>query len=109
MPLVIVVLTAAIISCNRPAENGECHKLVADYGAAVDEAVGMIGDILEGVDVSDRRQQEVSEKLQGLSEKADKLGLKGVGGQECWDEFAAYQLKWATAAIELQRRAIQEF
>jgi hypothetical protein len=68
----------------------------------------VITDHLEGKEVDQTEQQRLMTESKALAEKINKLGVEGLGGQQCYDEFSAIQEKWAKKGMEIQEKAIQK-
>jgi hypothetical protein len=122
-----IFFSVVILSCNNPkspAETNEnpeivrktesilpaskCDKIIQEYDDLVARSMQVITDHLEGKEVDQTEQQRLMTESKALAEKINKLGVEGLGGQQCYDEFSAIQEKWAKKGMEIQEKAIQK-
>jgi hypothetical protein len=122
-----IFFSVVILSCNSPkspTENSDipeivrktesilpsskCDKIIQEYDDLVARSMQVITDHLDGKEVDQAEQQRLMTESKALAEKINKLGVEGLGGQQCYDEFSAIQEKWAKKGMEIQEKAIQK-
>jgi hypothetical protein len=120
----VIALTFTACSNNGKSENttiaiedakkpnailpGNCDKIVKDYDDLVARSMEFVTAQLEGKEVDKAEQDKIAKESQDLAERISKLGITGLGGQHCYDEFVAIQQKWAQAGLELQQKAMEK-
>jgi hypothetical protein len=103
-----LIFSVVLLSCNNQkqpsttSENPEivrktesilpaskCDKIIQEYDDLVARSMQVITDHLDGKEVDQAEQQRLMTESKALAEKINKLGVEGLGGQQCYDEFSA--------------------
>lgn len=85
-----------------------CNQWINDYDALVERSILYAEAALSGNPPTEAETSQLNSEAQELSTKITALGVDGIGGAECWQEFVAVQLKWSQAAMKLNQSAMDK-
>ena len=124
---VILIFSMFIISCNSNSNKVEekesakeevksskkigltkCDKIINDYDDLVEKSIEMAMKAMDGEEIDKAEEASIKEEGEKLAKRIQTLGVTGLGGAECWQEFVDVQMKWTEASMELQKKAIEK-
>lgn len=86
----------------------KCDKIIEDYDKLVSKAIEYTKANLNGEEIDKAEQEKLTKEAEELAKKIQKLGVTGLGGTHCYEEFANIQLKWSQSFIDIQQQAIEQ-
>lgn len=88
--------------------NPVCNQLIADYDQLVERSIQYTEAAMSGNPPSEEETKALQAEAEKLSKEITILGMEGIGGAACWQEFTAIQLKWSQAALKLNQQALDQ-